>query len=100
MALTPFHFTAIPRRPPGNPSGATSSEGGSLVQGGVMSSDQVQAEYLMGIMKSLTIGKRLSLGFAGVILITLGVSLYAFTRLEAIQGQATFWLTIAFPVLS
>jgi methyl-accepting chemotaxis protein WspA len=40
-------------------------------------------------MKNWTIGKRLSLGFAGVILITLGVSIYAFTRLEEIQNQAT-----------
>jgi methyl-accepting chemotaxis protein WspA len=40
-------------------------------------------------MKNWTIGKRLSLGFAGVISITLCVSIYAFTRLEAIQNQAT-----------
>jgi methyl-accepting chemotaxis protein WspA len=40
-------------------------------------------------MKNWTIGKRLTLGFAGVVLITLCVSIYAFTRLEAIQGQAT-----------
>jgi methyl-accepting chemotaxis protein len=40
-------------------------------------------------MKNWTIGKRLSLGFAGVILITLGVSIYAFTQLEEIQNQAT-----------
>ena len=46
-------------------------------------------EFFNSFMKSLTIGKRLSLGFAGVILITLCVSLYAFTRLESIQGQAT-----------
>jgi methyl-accepting chemotaxis protein WspA len=46
-------------------------------------------EFFNCFMKSLTIGKRLSLGFAGVILITLCVSLYAFTRLESIQGQAT-----------
>ena len=43
----------------------------------------------MGIMKNWTIGKRLTLGFAGVVLITLCVSIYAFTRLEAIQSQAT-----------
>jgi methyl-accepting chemotaxis protein len=43
----------------------------------------------MGIMKNWTIGKRLTFGFAGVILITLCVSLYAFTRLEAIQSQAS-----------
>src|ERR1700738_5354502 len=49
----------------------------------------MQVEYVMGIMKNWTIGKRLPLGFAGVILITLCVSIYAFTRLEAIQGQAT-----------
>ncbi len=42
----------------------------------------------MEIMKNWTIGKRLTLGFAGVILITLCVSIYAFTRLEAIQTQA------------
>jgi len=42
----------------------------------------------MGIMKNWTIGKRLTLGFAGVILITVCVSIYAFTRLEAIQSQA------------
>src|SRR6202035_1648213 len=49
----------------------------------------MQAEYSMGIMKNWTIGKRLILGFAGVILVTLCVSIYAFTRLEAIQNQAT-----------
>lgn len=43
----------------------------------------------MPILKNLTIGKRLTFGFAGVILITLCVSIYAFTRLEAIQIQAT-----------
>ena len=43
----------------------------------------------MGIMKNLTIGKRLTFGFAGVILITLCLSVYAFTRLEAIQSQAS-----------
>ena len=43
----------------------------------------------MGIMKNWTIGKRLTLGFAGVVLITVCVSIYAFTRLEAIQSQAT-----------
>src|ERR1700720_4058437 len=42
----------------------------------------------MEIMKNWTIGKRLTLGFAGVVLITLCVSIYAFTRLEAIQNQA------------
>jgi methyl-accepting chemotaxis protein WspA len=41
----------------------------------------------MGIMKNWTIGKRLILGFAGVILITLCVSVYAFLQLEAIQNQ-------------
>jgi methyl-accepting chemotaxis protein WspA len=40
-------------------------------------------------MKNLTIGKRLIFGFAGVILITLCLSVYAFTRLEAIQSQAS-----------
>ncbi|HET9374614.1 MAG TPA: methyl-accepting chemotaxis protein [Chthoniobacterales bacterium] len=39
-------------------------------------------------MKNWTIGKRLTLGFAGVILITLCVSVYAFSRLGAIQSQA------------
>ncbi len=43
----------------------------------------------MASTKNWTIGKRLTLGFAGVILITLCVSIYAFTRLEAIQSQAT-----------
>jgi methyl-accepting chemotaxis protein WspA len=42
----------------------------------------------MGIMKYWTIGRRLTLGFAGVILITLCVSIYAFLRLDAIQNQA------------
>ena len=42
----------------------------------------------MGII-NLTIGKRLFFGFAGVILITLCLSLYAFVRLETIQGQAS-----------
>jgi methyl-accepting chemotaxis protein WspA len=40
-------------------------------------------------MKNWTIGKRLTFGFAGVILISLCVSVYAFTRLAAIQSQAT-----------
>jgi methyl-accepting chemotaxis protein WspA len=40
-------------------------------------------------MKNWTIGKRLTLGFAGVILITLCLSIYAFTRLGAIQTQAS-----------
>ncbi len=39
-------------------------------------------------MKNWTIGKRLIFGFAGVILITLCVSVYAFMRLGAIQSQA------------
>jgi methyl-accepting chemotaxis protein WspA len=39
-------------------------------------------------MKNWTIGKRLTFGFAGVILITLCVSIYAYTRLETIQTQA------------
>jgi methyl-accepting chemotaxis protein WspA len=43
----------------------------------------------MGLMKNWTIGKRLIFGFAGVILITLCVSLYAFTRLETMQSQAS-----------
>jgi methyl-accepting chemotaxis protein WspA len=43
----------------------------------------------MAIINKLTIGKRLIFGFAGVILITLCLSVYAFTRLEAIQGQAS-----------
>ena len=41
----------------------------------------------MGIMKNWTIGKRLTLGFAGVVLITVCVSIYVSTRLEAIQSQ-------------
>ena len=40
-------------------------------------------------INKLTIGKRLTFGFAGVILITLCLSVYAFTRLEAIQSQAS-----------
>jgi methyl-accepting chemotaxis protein WspA len=43
----------------------------------------------MPIINKLTIGKRLIFGFAGVILITLCLSLYAYTRLEGIQSQAT-----------
>ena len=43
----------------------------------------------MAIIDKLTIGKRLIFGFAGVILITLCLSVYAFTRLEAIQNQAS-----------
>jgi methyl-accepting chemotaxis protein WspA len=39
-------------------------------------------------MKNWTIGKRLTLGFAGVILISLCVSAYAFLSLSTIQGQA------------
>src|ERR1700692_701539 len=42
----------------------------------------------MAIIKKLTIGKRLTFGFAGVILIILCVSLYAFARLEGIQSQS------------
>jgi methyl-accepting chemotaxis protein WspA len=40
-------------------------------------------------MKNWTIGKRLTLGFAGVVLITLCVSIYAITRFEEVHGQAT-----------
>ena len=43
----------------------------------------------MTIINKLTIGKRLIFGFAGVILITLCLSVYAFTRLQAIQSQAS-----------
>jgi CHASE3 domain sensor protein len=43
----------------------------------------------MPITNKLTIGKRLIFGFAGVILITLCLSLYAYTRLEGIQSQAS-----------
>ena len=43
----------------------------------------------MAIINKLTIGKRLIFGFAGVILITLCLSVYAFTRLQAIQSQAS-----------
>jgi methyl-accepting chemotaxis protein WspA len=39
-------------------------------------------------MKNWTIGKRLTVGFAGVVLITLCVSIYAIGRFEEIQGQA------------
>jgi methyl-accepting chemotaxis protein WspA len=46
-------------------------------------------ELLNKIMQNWTIGKRLTVGFAGVILITLCVSIYAFTRLEAIESRAT-----------
>jgi methyl-accepting chemotaxis protein WspA len=49
----------------------------------------IQPERSTRIMKNWTIGKRLTLGFAGVILITLCVSIYAFTRLGAIQTQAS-----------
>jgi hypothetical protein len=57
----------------------------------------MQEEYSMGIMNNWTIGKRLTLGFAGVVLITVGVSIYAFTRLEAIQSQAAAWANDSFP---
>src|SRR5580700_10119816 len=43
----------------------------------------------MAIINKLTIGKRLIFGFAGVILVTLCLSVYAFTRLQAIQNQAS-----------
>jgi methyl-accepting chemotaxis protein WspA len=49
----------------------------------------MQPEHSKGIMKNWTIGKRLTLGFAGVILITLCLSVYTFTRLESIQSQAS-----------
>jgi methyl-accepting chemotaxis protein len=48
-------------------------------------------------MKNWTIGKRLILGFAGVILTTLCVSIYAFVRLEAIQSQASALATVSLP---
>jgi len=41
----------------------------------------------MRIMKNWTIGKRIALGFSGVILITLGVSIFTYLRLEAIQSE-------------
>src|SRR5689334_12669452 len=40
-------------------------------------------------MKTWTIGKRLTLGFAAVLLIALCVSAYAFVRLSMIQSNAT-----------
>src|ERR1700732_2712139 len=43
----------------------------------------------MAIINKLTIGKRLIFGFAGGILITLCLSVYAFTRLESLQNQAS-----------
>jgi methyl-accepting chemotaxis protein WspA len=43
----------------------------------------------MRIMKNWTIGKRLTFGFSGVILVTLGVSIFTYLRLEAIQSQRT-----------
>jgi methyl-accepting chemotaxis protein WspA len=43
----------------------------------------------MGIMKNWTIGKRIALGFSGVVLITFCVSLFAYVRLEAIQRETT-----------
>jgi methyl-accepting chemotaxis protein WspA len=43
----------------------------------------------MAFIKKFTIEKRLILGFAGVVLITLCLSVYAFTRLQTIQNQAS-----------
>jgi hypothetical protein len=43
----------------------------------------------MAFIKKFTIEKRLVLGFAGVVLITLCLSVYAFTRLQTIQNQAS-----------
>ena len=51
----------------------------------------------MGIMKNWTIGRRLIFGFAAVVLTTLGVSVYAFTRLEAIQSQSAALATVSLP---
>jgi methyl-accepting chemotaxis protein WspA len=48
-------------------------------------------------MKNWTIGKRLTLGFAGVILITLCVSVYAFLRLATIQSKAASLATDSLP---
>jgi methyl-accepting chemotaxis protein WspA len=50
-----------------------------------------------GDMKNWSIGKRLILGFAGVILTTLCVSVYAFVRLEAIQSQASALAQVSLP---
>jgi methyl-accepting chemotaxis protein WspA len=43
----------------------------------------------MAFIKKFTIERRLILGFAGVVLITLCLSVYAFTRLQTIQNQAS-----------
>ena len=48
-------------------------------------------------MKTWSIGKRLIFGFAGVTLITLCVSIYAFARLEAIQSQTAELATDSLP---
>jgi hypothetical protein len=45
--------------------------------------------YRIEIMKKWTIGQRLIYGFAGVILTSFCVSLYAFARLVTIQDQAS-----------
>jgi methyl-accepting chemotaxis protein/HPt (histidine-containing phosphotransfer) domain-containing protein len=70
-------------------------EGGLVVLSPVMTSRHAggsahrsEFRWSIRIMKNLTIGKRLSLGLGGIILITLGLSVYAFTRLEAVQSQA------------
>jgi methyl-accepting chemotaxis protein WspA len=71
-----------------DPGGATPRRRGSVLLGAVIGSERCSRSDSMGIMKNWTIGKRLTLGFAGVVLITVCVSIYAFTRLEAIQSQA------------
>jgi methyl-accepting chemotaxis protein WspA len=51
----------------------------------------------MGIMRNWTIGKRLILGFSGVVLITLCVSIFAYRRLEAIERQTSALTNNSFP---
>src|SRR5258705_2503147 len=57
----------------------------------------MRVEYSMAILKNWTIGKRLTVGFAGVVLVTLCVSIYAFTRMETIQSQAVALTNDSFP---
>jgi methyl-accepting chemotaxis protein WspA len=48
-------------------------------------------------MKNWSIGKRLIIGFAGVILVTLCVSVYALVRLQSIQNQAATLVSDSLP---
>jgi methyl-accepting chemotaxis protein len=51
-------------------------------------------------MKNWTIGKRITTGFASIILIALGLGLFAYTRLIAIRGQSERITQVSLPTVT